>query len=140
WDQFTEFQRATQQSQTVLTSPEVRGRIDFTEMIVSWNAKLPDQAYLIVEARAFHERVPTKYYTMGVWSSHSLTHPQTSVPNQADQDGAGATDTLVLRPPATSFQVRIPLARIGKPEPVLKFIGVSLCDPSGPLSSLAPNR
>ena len=140
WDQFTEFQRVTQRSQTVLTSPEVQGHIDFTEMIVSWNAELPEQGYLIVEARGFHEGIPTKYYTMGVWSSHSLTHPQTSVPNQADQDGTVATDTLVLRQPATRFQVRVTLGGIGRAEPLLKFLGVSLCDPSVPLSSLAPNR
>lgn len=140
WDRFTEFRQVTQQSQTVLTSPEVQGRIDFTELIVSWNAKLPDQAYLIVEARAFLEGSPTKYYTMGVWSSHSITHPQTSVTNQTDQAGTVATDTLLLRQPATGFQVRITLGGIGKAEPLLKFIGVSLCDPSVGLSSLPPNK
>jgi hypothetical protein len=140
WDRFTEFQQVTQDSQTVLTSPELQARIDFTEVIVSWNAKLPEQAYLIVEARALHEGTATKYYTMGVWSRHSATHPQTSVPDQSDQDGTVATDTLLLRQPATRFQLRVTVGCKAKTEPLLKYLGVSLCDASARLLSLAPNR
>ena len=140
WDRFTEFQRVTRDSQTVLTSPEVHAHIDFTELIVSWNAKLPEQGYLIVEARAFHGEAATKYYTMGVWSRHSVTHPQTSVPDQTDQDGTVATDTLQLHLRATRFQLRVTLGGNGEAASLLKYIGVSVCDPSARLSSLAPNR
>ena len=139
WDRFTEFQQVTQHSQTALTSPEFRARIDFTEMIVSWNAELPEQGYLIVEARAFHEEAATKYYTMGVWSRHSVTHPQTSVPDQTDRDGTVATDTLLLHAPATRFQLRVTLEGNGKTDPLLKFVGVSVCDPSVRVSSLSPH-
>jgi hypothetical protein len=140
WDRFTEFQQVKRAAETVLTSPELASRIDFTEMIVSWNAKLPEQGYLIVEARAFHEGAATKYYTMGVWSRHSVNHPQTSVPDQADQDGTVATDTLLLHQRAARFQLRVTLGGDGKGESLLKYIGVSICDPSARFSSLAPNR
>jgi hypothetical protein len=38
--------------ETVLTSPEIVARLNWDELIASWNAETPDGAYLKIEARA----------------------------------------------------------------------------------------
>ena len=140
WDQFTDFKSETAGAQSISTSPTVQARMAFTELIVSWNASLPEAGYVIVEARAFHQQLGTKFYTMGVGSRHSQTHPQTSVPNQTDSDGTVSTDTLVLTRPADTFQVRVTLGGGADGMPKLKYLGVSLCDPSVDHPELPANR
>ncbi|HZR17243.1 MAG TPA: C39 family peptidase [Verrucomicrobiae bacterium] len=125
--------------QKILLSPEIQAKIEFNEAIVSWNAQMPRQASLRVEARALYPDSATKYYCLGVWASESAEHPRHSVPNQADQDGKVATDTLILSRPARNFQVRLTLAGEGA-LPALKFIGVCLCQTNAALSVGAPNR
>ena len=77
--------------ETVLTSPEIVARLNWDELIASWNAETPDGAYLKIEARAIYPAGPTKYYTMGLWSTNPSRYPRESVLHQKDAEGDVAT-------------------------------------------------
>ena len=117
-----------QRGETVLTSPEIVARINWDELIASWNAVTPDGAYLKIEARAIYPAGPTKYYTMGLWSANPARHPRESVLHQKDADGDVATDTLILKRPCNRLQIRLTLGGDEGQKPKLKFLGLCLTD------------
>jgi hypothetical protein len=139
FDNFQEIPGA-QAGQKVLVSPEVQAQIAFNEAIVSWDAQTPPHSWLIVEARALDPGSATKYYSLANWSSQSIEHPSRSASNNADPDGKVSTDTLILRRPAHRFQVRLTLEGEPAAPPILKFLGISLCDTNALLPELAPNQ
>ena len=112
---------------TVLISPVIASRIAFNHLIVSWNAALPKNASLKVEAKALYGDASTVYYKLGLWSLDPTRHPRQSVANQADADGTVATDVLVLQQPAKAFQLRLTFEE-AEPQTTLKFLAVSLAD------------
>src|SRR5438132_1458096 len=85
---------------SMLAAPEIVARVNWTELIASWNAAMPEGAYLRIEARAIYPDHSTKYYTMALWSENPARHPRESVLHQKDEDGDVATDTLILNRPA----------------------------------------
>ncbi|HEX4646793.1 MAG TPA: hypothetical protein VH598_14415, partial [Verrucomicrobiae bacterium] len=123
--------------EAVLTSPEIKSRNHWNELVVSWNAS--PGAYLKVEARAFYPDHTTKFYTLGLWSDQPALHPRASVDGQKDRDGTVRTDTLALLKPAMKAQIRVTIGD-EHDHPVLKFLGLSFCDPRVPVKSLEPNR
>jgi len=129
-----------QAGETVLTSPEIRARIRWDELIASWNAEMPASAYLKIEARAIYPDHATKWYIMGLWSGDPVVHPRESVRRQRDEDGNVDTDTLSLQQPAERFQLRLTLGKSEKEKPRLKFLSVSLLDSKAVRSPLPPNR
>jgi hypothetical protein len=96
-------------AETLLTSPEITAGIHFDQLIASWNAGLPEDAYLKIEARAIYPDHATKYYTMGLWSREPSRHPRESVPHQKDDAGDVSTDTLILKQPCDRLQLRVTL-------------------------------
>ena len=124
----------------VLTSPVIPSRIDFTELIASWNVVLPKRACLAIEARAAYPGSLAQYYKLGLWSIDPREHPRQSVAGQQDADGTVSTDTLVLRRPARRLQIRLTMVADGSAESELKFFGLSLTDTNGSPSELAPCR
>jgi hypothetical protein len=127
---FSDFTKApgARSGESVLTSPEIVARINWEELIASWNAETPNAAYLRVEVRALYPAGPTKYYTMGLWSADTNRYPRESVSNQKDADGSVATDTLILRQPSDRLQIRLTLGGDNGQQPRLKFLGLSLID------------
>ena len=127
---FSAFEKSagTHAGEIVLTSPEIVARIRWDELIASWNAETPDGAFLKIEARALYPAEPTKYYTMGLWSSNPARYPRESVLNQADADGNVETDTLILRRPCDRLQLRLTLGGDHSQQPKLKFLGLCLTD------------
>jgi len=123
----------------VLTSPTIVARINWDELIVSWNAETPDGAYLKIEARAIYPAGPTKYYTMGLWSTNPRRYPRESVLNQQDADGDVATDTLRLKRACDRLQVRLTLGGDQDQKPKLKFLGLQLTDATVTPSALPSN-
>ena len=123
----------------VLSSPEIVARINWDELIASWNAETPDAAYLKIEVRAIFPAGPTKYYTMGLWSANTNLYPRESVLNQKDADGDVATDTLRLKRPCDRLQVRLTLGGHHDQKPKLKFLGLQLTDTSVTPSVLPSN-
>ena len=111
--------------ETVLTSPEIKSRITWNELIVSWNVDAPAGTFLKIEARAISPGHTTKFYTLGNWSPDNGIFPRTSVRGQKDADGKVDTDTLILTQPADAVQVRVTLGGTNGALPSLKFLGVS---------------
>jgi hypothetical protein len=132
--------RGPKPGELVLTSPVLVARINWNELIASWNADTPDGTYLRVEARALYPANTTKYYKMGLWSSDPARYPRESVPGQRDDDGTVSTDTLTLNRPSVRFQVRLTLGGDDLLVPKLKFLGLSLTDTSASPAPIAPNR
>ena len=124
--------------ETVLTSPAIATRIAWDELIVSWNADMPADAGLKIEARAICSGRTTKWFTMGLWSVDLAKHPRESVRGQKDDDGDVDTDTLLLNQPARRVQVRLTLA--GKARPRIKFLSLSVLDTHAKPEPLPPNR
>ncbi|MDW8308810.1 MAG: C39 family peptidase [Verrucomicrobiales bacterium] len=131
---------ATEADRTVLLSPEIRARVRWDEMIVSWNAEAPPGTFLRVEARALYPDRATKFYCLGVWSADAKRHPRESVPGQKDADGDVDTDTLMLREPAERFQLRLTLGGESAARPRIKFLGVCLTDTGARPAPLPPVR
>jgi len=53
-------------NEIVLTSPEIKTRIQWDELIASWNAELKPDAYLKIEVRAIYTNRTTKWFTLGL--------------------------------------------------------------------------
>ena len=142
FNRFAGFEKSkgSKPSEVVLTSPVIVSRINWEELVASWNADVPDGTYLKIEARALYPSAATTYYTMGLWSTDPARNPRESVPNQKDEDGTVSTDTLLLNRPSVRFQVRVTLGGDGLLIPKLRFLGLSLTDTNGSYSPLPPNR
>lgn len=127
---FTAFTRApgTNTNETVLTSPEIRTRIYWDELIMSWNADLKSNANLKIEARAIYPDRASKWFTMGLWSVNPAKHPRSSIKGQQDADGDVDTDTLSLKQPTDRVQVRVTLGSTSGKQPKLKFLSLSVLD------------
>ena len=127
-------------NETVLTSPETHARIRWDELIISWNAEMPDDGYLRVEARALYPDRPSRWYVMGLWSGDPAKHPRESVRQQNDEDGKVDTDTLILKQPTERFQLCLTLGSDSRRKPKIKFLSVSLLDDRAVRETLPPNR
>ncbi len=126
---------------TVLTSKVIAARINWDELVASWNVDLPETGYLKVEARAVYPAGATKYFTLGLWSSAPTSkHPRQSVADQKDDFGDVATDTLKLKRATDRLQLRMTLGSEEVRKPKLKFLGLSLLDSQAAPPPLPPNR
>jgi hypothetical protein len=139
---FTTFQKSPgpQPGQTVWTSPELRTKIHWDELVVSWNAETPPGTGLKFEARALHPDRATKWFNLGFWSDDPEQHPRKSLRRQKDDDGDVDTDTLMLTQPAERLQLRVTFTHAGKQKPKLKFLGASLLDTQATPDPLPPHR
>ncbi|HEY5912972.1 MAG TPA: C39 family peptidase [Verrucomicrobiae bacterium] len=139
---FSSFQksRGARSLETVLTSRVFVTRINWDQLVASWNAEMPSSTYLKVEARAIYPAGATKYYTLGLWSPDPSLHPRESVPGQKDEYGDVATDTLILQRPANRLQLRLTLGSDDNRKAVLKFLGLSLKDTHAEPHALPADR
>lgn len=141
WQDFAGFGAGATSGERTLTSPVFNAAIAWNELVVSWNAELPPDAGLKIEARALYDDHATKFYTLGLWSRDPLRHPRESVQAQKDADGDVQTDTLVLARPARHCQLRVTLAGAAAKVPrPLKFLGLSVLDRHTEPAELPPNR
>ena len=124
----------------VFTSREFETRIPWNELIVSWNADMPKDSSLRVEARAVYPERASKFYVMSLWSSDPAKYPRECVKGQKDADGDVDTDTLVLQQPARRFQLRLTLGGDAPTLPAVRFVGVHGLDSTIKLAPLPPNR
>ena len=124
----------------VLTSRRIRARIEWDELIPSWNLADSPDGWLKVEVRAFQGERATKWFCMGVWSVNASIYPRQSVRGQKDDDGDVDTDTLVLNRPARNLQLRFTLGGTTNQLPKLKFAGVSLLNTRTVREPLPPNH
>ena len=141
WTNFADFQRERQSNAVVMVSPMTEVA-PYTELVLSWNTKLPKGAGLQVEARAASPEYETKFYSLGFWSDGAGRWPRESITGQQDSFGEVRTDTLVLRQPASRVQLRVSLFPNDANEfPRLKLVAVSLANPgSNCLAAVARAR
>jgi len=130
----------TNANTAIFTSPEVRTRISWDELIVSWNAELASGTSLKVEARAIYSDRTSKWFNLGLWSTNPARNPRASVKGQKDNDGDVDTDTLMLKQPTDKLQVRVTLVGDNGTKPKLKFLSLSLLDSQATPAPLPPNR
>jgi len=132
--------KGDQPLETVITSPVLATRINWDELIASWNVAMSKGSYLKIEARAIYPNCSTKYYVMGLWSCDPSRHPRESVSNQKDANGDVSTDTLVLQRPCDRLQIRLTLGAEDNQKPKLKFLGLCLSDTKSEVPALPPNH
>jgi len=140
-DNFSKYTTSTNaDGETVLLSPEIKSRIPWNQLIVSWNADAPAGTYLKVEASAISTSHQTKFYTIALWSLDGQPFPRTSIRGQKDADGNVDTDTLILKQPADAAQIRVTLCSTNGASPTLKFLGVSFSNTKIPVATRRPNH
>src|SRR5882724_717172 len=140
-DNFSKYTRSTDANgNTVLLSPELKSRISWNELIVSWNADAPAGTYVKIEASALSPGHQTKFYTVAFWSLDDTAVPRTSVRGQKDDDGTVDTDTLIVNEPANAAQIRVTLGATNGTSPALKFLGVSFSNTKMPVAARPPNH
>lgn len=139
---FTKFTRTAGDNpgETVLTSPEITTRIEWDELIASWNTDMPASTWLKIEARAIYPERTTKWFIQGLWSGDPARHPRESVRRQRDADGNVDTDTLQLKQPTRKIQLRLTLGGEGKEKPRLNFLSLSVLDSRVQPALLPPNQ
>ncbi|PYK96175.1 MAG: hypothetical protein DME19_20570 [Verrucomicrobia bacterium] len=126
---------------SAFVSPVFVPEIKWNELVVSWNAALPEGALLKIEARAIYPERSTRFYTMGIWSGAADDHLRMSVKDQKDDDAEVLTDTLALKTPCDRAQIRLILSgTANSSQPPAKFLGLSFADTKHELPVLPPNR
>jgi len=135
---FTRSQNAD--GQTILLSPEIKSKISWNELIVSWNAEAPSGTFLRIEASGHSSNRQTQFYLLGNWSPDGIAFPRSSVRGQKDSDGEVKTDTLILNQPASAAQIRITLGGTNGAMPKLKCLGLSFSNTKLPAVIRSPNH
>src|SRR5271157_3538145 len=137
---FSKFARTQNESgESVLLSPEIKSRIAWNELIVSWDADAEPGTDLKVEASAISRGHRTRFYTLGSWSPDNRIFPRTSVRGQDDADGRVDTDTLILTQTADAVQIRLTLGGTHGARPSVKFLGISFSNTQVPPAIHPPN-
>ncbi len=143
WHEFRSWDRTAgaHPGEEVWTSPVVKVPGSWDELIASWNVQTPPGSGLHIEARAGHADAWTRYYSLGFWSADPKQHRRASVSGQSDADAEVQTDTLALKRPAETAQLRVTMT--ASPEgarPVLTFIGLCCLNTRTKPQPLPPNR
>ncbi len=75
------------------------------DIVMSLDARAPEESVLTIEARAVYPDHKTKFYTLAVWSEFEPF--RTSKNAQSDPDGTVYTDTWILERPTTEWEYRV---------------------------------
>lgn len=97
------------------TSPLVRSRFAFTELVASWNADTPLGTWLQVAVRGQPDTGGLSgWYILGRWTADDSDLHRTSVNGQGDALATVSTDTLVAASghSLSSWQLKVTLFRI----------------------------
>jgi hypothetical protein len=139
---FNTFAQSTNSNGWVeLLSSEIPSPIRWNELIVSWNAQLPPEAVLKVEARAVQEKLRTRFYTLGLWSAGSNSPFRTSVALQKDAAARVETDTLKLRELGDAIQIRLSFSNAPADAwKQVRFLGFSFANTKLSPKAQPPNR
>lgn len=113
---------------TTWTSPEHRVGFGATQVVPSWNATTPAGTWLQVELCCTTDTGGrTAWYVLGRWASGDTDIRRTSVPGQADADGAVRVDTFHAAPGRTvpAYRLRVTLYRAAgtAATPELRMVG-----------------
>ncbi|MBL8088589.1 MAG: C39 family peptidase [Chthonomonas sp.] len=101
----TAFQSFHVQSDAIVIEQRIKTTSPFDDVVLSLTARAKDQSLVRLEVRAIASGRATKFYSLGEWSEWEPL--RRSIDSQGDADGTVYTDTLVLKQPATEFEIRI---------------------------------
>jgi len=121
-------------NETILISREIHARIDWTELIASWNADTPAGTWIETQISARFGSRWTKWYNLGVWAADPTTIERHSVNLQGDGDGFVAVDTLVLtnkKETADAFQLKVRLFSVNTATPTVRNMSVAFSTTAG---------
>lgn len=109
--------------------PAVPADFDFSELIPSWNAVTPAGTWVEVLVRVELDGRWTKWYNLGIWASGSETVRRHSVPQQGDDDGDVAVDTLVIaaqKAAVDAYQLKVRLFSVdGEATPSVRYLSAA---------------
>jgi uncharacterized protein YvpB len=111
---------------TITYSDIAPGR-PFSEVIPSWNVRNPANAQLRIELRARINGQPTQWYRLADWSLNPYGK-RASMDGQSDPYATVITDTLSLKSPGESVDVRLTLESIGIASGHLELITLAFSD------------
>jgi hypothetical protein len=111
----------------------INPRVDWNELVVSWNFRGAPEEGITIEAQVSRDDRVTKWYCLGKWARVPGAHPRESVKGQGDEDGTVETDTLKLKRSGGAVRVRVTSS-----SPV-DFLGLSFLDRQATLAPLDPN-
>ncbi|MHB2026339.1 MAG: C39 family peptidase [Elusimicrobiota bacterium] len=120
-----------------LESPILETPAPFDRLVGSWNARIPENGYLVMQARARGANGWSPWFELGRQKGRRFFSP----PRQESAFGFVDEDTLMLRAPATALRYRVLLSAAdprAKPA-VLILAAVSVSDgKTGPEKPFAP--
>ncbi|MGZ4457293.1 MAG: C39 family peptidase, partial [Nocardioides sp.] len=120
-------------------SPEVRPGFGFTELVPSWNARTPDDSWLVVEARVSVDGARwSRWHCLAEWAetddevhrSSRVTSPGPGEDGSVDVDVLQAVDGVAW----TAYQLRVTLLRRpgSDAEPQVRLLGAMVSSPGEP--------
>ncbi len=108
----------------------------FDEAIASWNVENATDGQIRVEARAKTAAKTTKWYVLADWTL-AKDKTRVSTKGQGDADGNVYTDTLSLKEPCATLDLRLTLSTTGPNRPRLKLLTVCFTDSANGMASSA---
>jgi hypothetical protein len=116
-------------------------KLNWTEVVPSWNLDNAESAALTLEARVIYPDKTTKWYSFGRWTLDSTLGPRASVEGQKDDDGNVLTDTLRVTRPGGQLELRVlGWAAPNKPLPRIKRLTLSFFDPIAAPATAEPHK
>jgi hypothetical protein len=142
YQRFSSFARSKtdRPGETVLTSPVIQRGGAWNQLVVSWNASTPEDAFLKIEARGVRGTQVTPYFNLGLWSCNTNFFPRESVRGQDTDAGSVDTDTLILKQPWPALQVRVTLGGLKRHQPKLRFLALNTINTETSPAPLEPYR
>jgi len=111
------------------TSPVMAAGLNFSELIVAWNADTPDGTWVETLARVQLGDRWSKWYNLGIWASGEGTIQRHSVKLQGDTDGYVAVDTLVMsskKTVTTDYQIKVRFfSQDGSVVPTVRYVSAA---------------
>lgn len=121
------------------TSPEFRPSFAFREAVASWNAVTPPGTWMEISLRIRVEGSESPWYSMGIWSSETVSAERHSITGQSDEFARILTDKLVAASAVESYRIRVRFFSVdGLSAPTLRSLSLAYSDsppaPSGVLN------
>jgi uncharacterized protein YvpB len=128
-----------QTGETDYLSPVIDAKMDWNELVASWDVQASPGAKVSVMARAIYPDHESKFYVLSIWSSDPSSPDRTSLKGQKDADGTVDIDTLILEKKTNQVQLLI-ATRPGPDavEPTVKFLGLCFADNSSHPDAVGP--
>jgi len=122
--------------EVVRTYNAIDPKLQFDQVIASWNVHSAASASMTVEVRAHGKGFDSQWFTMGRWSLDGKSGLRASLNGQKDDVGNVSTDTLMLTRDASSVDLRVTLHTVTDgPVGLLTFLSLNFSGTPAPYAS-----